>query len=556
MKNSFSANGVYLIVGLIVFTASFARAQDQGEIERVEIEIIKDRQIVLPKADRNFEKVPPRPIEPIKPEIIYTFQGVKFKTPEYNPAIRPMKLKAETIGKIYSGYVSAGYGNYASPYLEGTITNKRDKNKFYGAKLFHHSFGSGPVGGGNSSSGSTELRAFGKTFGRAIAAGGFLSFENRTNKFYGELPGVFRGSGVRQSYSIFGLGAEINNTSTSNLDYSLKAGYSYLSDNFSSSESEWGLNFNSSYQFKKTRFDLHVDYFLLTRKFEPQASKARHLFKIKPAYQFSVLENLRLTIGSNIAFQNDTLGVVKSINLYPHIMANYELSSSMQAYAGLTGDMDKVSLHSLSRENSWIMQNVLLNHTNRTVEFLAGLKGKLATKIAFHAGFATANLKNLYFYRNDFIKDEEFSVVYDQGNTQRINLFAELGYSSVEKVKMAFRGDYFGYSTDKEAEAWHRPTYRVGFIAAYNIYSKILLDVDFIVQGGMKALSIDQPLSGTFKTVTLSSATELNLKASYLVSDRFSVFVKGNNLLDNQYQLYLYYPVRGFQAMAGLTWSF
>ncbi|MCA6414982.1 MAG: hypothetical protein IM589_04650, partial [Cytophagales bacterium] len=36
-----------------------AQAQDQGEIEKVEIQIVKDKQIVLPRVDRNFEKVPP-----------------------------------------------------------------------------------------------------------------------------------------------------------------------------------------------------------------------------------------------------------------------------------------------------------------------------------------------------------------------------------------------------------------------------------------------------------------------------------------------------------------
>ena len=30
-----------------------------GEIENVEIEIIKEREITLPAADRNFEKIPP-----------------------------------------------------------------------------------------------------------------------------------------------------------------------------------------------------------------------------------------------------------------------------------------------------------------------------------------------------------------------------------------------------------------------------------------------------------------------------------------------------------------
>jgi hypothetical protein len=258
----------------------------------------------------------------------------------------------------------------------------------------------------------------------------------------------------------------------------------------------------------------------------------------------------------NTAFQNDTLGSIKSVNLYPHLMANYELSKSVQVYAGLTGDMDKVSLHSLSRENSWIRQNVLLNHTNRTAEFVGGLKGKLGGSLAFHTGFSAANLKNLYFYQNDSTKGQQFAVEVDQGNTQRINMFAEFNYSAAEKIRTSIRGDYFGYSTDKIKEAWHRPTYRVSIRASYNIYNKILLDADFILQGGMKALSIDDPALQTFKSVTLPGASDLNFKVSYLVSDQFSFFVKANNILDNQYQLYLYYPVRGFQALAGLTWSF
>jgi hypothetical protein len=32
--------------------------------------------------------------------------------------------------------------------------------------------------------------------------------------------------------------------------------------------------------------------------------------------------------------------------------------------------------------------------------------------------------------------------------------------------------------------------------------------------------------------------------------------VKGSNLLNNQYQLYLNYPVRGLQVMGGITWVF
>jgi hypothetical protein len=544
---------------LLAFTMNAQGQGGEGEIQKVEIEIVKDRQITLPKADRNFEKVPPRPAEPIKPEITYHFKNVSFTTPNYNPAIRPLKLKTEPISKIYGNYISVGYGNYASPYLEGYATTKRDKNKFYGAKLFHHSFGSGPVDSGNSASGTTELKVFGRTFSRSVVAGGFLSFENRNAKFYGELPGVFKGDASAQSYSVYSLGADVGNSSPADFNYNLRGGFSYLKDNFSSSESEINLNFTSAYKMDdKKKLMINADYFLISRKFASE-SRARHIFKVKPSYQFSPIDNLLLTVGVNTAFQNDTLGTVKSVNIYPNIRADYELNSNIQAYAALTGDIDKVSLHSLSRENLWLDQNVVINHTNRTFEFLAGLKGKLAGKFAFHTGLSFTNLKNLYFYQNDSARGQLFDVVYDRGNTTRTNLFGEVGFSSADKVKMLLRADIFGYSTDKQAEAWHRPTYRIGFTSSYNLYGKILFDVDMIAQGGMKALSIDQQLiigGYSYKTVTINAALDLNLKASYLVSNQFSIFVKCNSVLNNQYQVYLYYPVRGLQAMAGLTWSF
>jgi len=42
----------------------------------------------------------------------------------------------------------------------------------------------------------------------------------------------------------------------------------------------------------------------------------------------------------------------------------------------------------------------------------------------------------------------------------------------------------------------------------------------------------------------------------YFISRKVSAFIKLNNLLSNNYQVYLNYPVRGFQAVGGVSWSF
>ncbi len=549
---------VKLIFGAMFLVPAFGFAQDQweseGEIENVEIEIVKERQIVLPNASRNFEKVPPRPVEPIKPEITYEFANLKFNTSDYNPQIRPLKLKQEDISKIYGNYLSAGLGNYSSPYLEGWVTSKRDKNKFYGAHLYHQSFGKGPVDDKNSASTNSTVSVFGKAYAGSWATGGNINYENRGGYFYGYKPTTveLNRDKFRQSYNISSVGVDIENIKPSDFNVSLKANFSYLSDYYKAKESEVALNFNSSYKVsEKSKLDLAADYFLIARKDSLRDAAPRHLLKIKPSYRFEAVDKLWLTIGANTALENDSLGKSGPFHIYPNLKADYSLAETVEAYAGLTGDIDKVSLHTLSAENLWVNRNLDIFNTNRSLDFYGGLKGKLGRKVGFGAGASYANLKGLYFYQNSIANRAKFDVIYDNGNTQRTNLFAELSFAHSEVVKLNLRGDYFNYSTDKLAEAYHRPKYRVRFNSTYNIYKKLLLNVDFIGQGGIKAYN-----SELLKTVELKPALDLNVKVDYFVSKQFSVFLKGNNILSNQYQVYLNYPVRGFQAMGGISWSF
>lgn len=525
----------------------------EGEIEKVEIEIVKERQIVLPKANRNFEKVPPRPVEPIKPEITYDFKNLSFNTSNYNPSIRPLRLQQEQIAKLYGNYVSAGFGNYASPLLEAYLTNKRSKDKFYGLKFFHQSFGTGPVDKENSSSGNTELSLFGKAFGKYGTTGGFLKFENFRNRFYGYLqdPSIEQ-TAEQQGYAVFSLGGSIENPNNSDFNYKLSGGFSYLDDKFKASESEVSLALQSHYDLtEESRIIINSEYFLIARKDEQVEAKPRHIFKVKPAYQFSLIENLKLTAGLNVALENDTIGKEKPFHIYPNVKAEYQLSKSVEVYAALAGDIDKVSLHTMAHENPWLDANIGIFNTNRTMEFSGGLKGKLGSKVAFGTGVSLANLKDLYFYKNNPADRSRFITVYDEGNTQRTNLFGELGFSQSEKIRLSLRGDMFAYSTDKIEAAWHRPTYRVTMNSSFNIVDKFLISADLMTQGGAKAYNVDND-----SVLTLDPAFDLNLKLNYYVSSQFSIFIKGSNLLAKDYQLFLNYPVRGLQVLGGLTYVF
>src|SRR5688572_16626707 len=293
-----------------------------GEIENVEIEIIKEREITLPPANRNFEKIPPRPAEAIKPPITYDFQSFSFQAPQSNPLIRPLKLKQENPSHVYGGFLRVGYGNYTSPLLEAYYNTRRDKNKLIGAHLLHASADKGPVDGRNSGSGSTGLSVFGRSFTKGISLSGNVAYENRTTHFYGYPPGSdVDASDIKQSFSLFKLAGALSNAKNTDFSYKLGAGVSFLGDKYSAKESEIDLDFRSAYEINDdSKINLNADYFYINRKDENVEKKGRSLFIVSPSYAFLPIEDLRVSVGFIAAFENDTINS-KSIHVYPDIKA-------------------------------------------------------------------------------------------------------------------------------------------------------------------------------------------------------------------------------------------
>ncbi len=108
----------FLIASLVMFAVLGAFGQEtwekegEGEIKDLEIELTKERQLTLPRANRYFEKVPPRAFEPIVPAITYDVRSFSFKSPNFIPAIRPLRVKQEELARGQRDFFSCG-----SPYV-------------------------------------------------------------------------------------------------------------------------------------------------------------------------------------------------------------------------------------------------------------------------------------------------------------------------------------------------------------------------------------------------------------------------------------------------------
>ncbi len=553
-KRNHSGLLLLILAITVLFLPSAVKAQDEkweegGKIESVEIEIVKPREITLPKANRNFEKIAPRPSEPIKPPITYDFRSFNFQAPQVNPLVKPLKLKPESKSNVYGGYIRAGFGNYVSPLFEGYINSTRDKNKLIGAHVYWNGSDKGPVDGKNSGGGSSGISLYGKSFNDNIAISGNAGFSNRSTHFYGYVPDTdVDAKSIKQSYNLLKLSAALENTKNSDFKYQLGAGFCYLSDKYDARETEVDLSFKSSYDLtEESQINIKADYIILSRKDSAIEAKPRNLFMVTPNYAFTPIENLKLSVGFVAAFENDTIDS-KSTHLYPDVKASYPLNPSLDMVASLTGGIEKVSLQSLSNENLWLNSNIDVFHTNKVFDFSVGLNARLGNKVAAYGGLSFANLKNWYYYQNSEKNQAKFDVVYDKDGIMRTNFYVALSYAQSEFAKFMVRGDYYGYSS---AAMLHRPTYKLTANGSYNLYQKFIFSADLIAQGGMKAID---PV--TDKSVKLSGAFDLNFKTEYLFSESFSAFVQLNNIMGNKYPVFLNYPVRGFQVMAGITWSF
>jgi hypothetical protein len=554
---------VVTVIAAVVIPSLSAFAQEwpQGEIKPVDIEIVDVREITLPPADRNFEKIPPRPSEPIRPPIRYDFQAFNFSAPAITPQIRPLKLKAASKPQVYGGYLRAGYGNFSSPLVEGYITSRRDRDKLVGAHFYHQSSAKGPVDGKNSGNGNTKASVFGRSFNENIVLSGRIDADNRTTHFYGYPEGLeVNKADIKQAYNLFKVSGDIANARNTDFSYTLGAAFSYLSDKYDAREAEADIIFNSGYKVSDdSRFNIDASYAVMSRKDVAVSSTARSLFIVRPTYAFSPVEDLTVRLGLAVAYENDTLDS-KDLHIYPVVHASYPVSPSVDLFASLEGAMEKVTLQTLSYKNIWIAPNVPLSHANKFYELHIGMNAKLGNKVGVKGGFSNSSFRNMHFFVNGVNTIEQpmnqarFDVVYSDGVFYQTNVYGALSYAQSEAVRLMVRGDVFSYGTGNKAsvrEAWHMPRYKLNANASFNISQKLLLNLDAIGQGGMKALN---PVTNS--VVDLDGAMDLNAKVEYLFSPSFSIFLQFNNILDSNYPLYLYYPVRGRQFMGGFTWSF
>ncbi|MDP5106087.1 MAG: hypothetical protein NWQ31_07945 [Polaribacter sp.] len=294
--------------------------------------------------------------------------------------------------------------------------------------------------------------------------------------------------------------------------------------------------------------------------------------KINPEYK-TEFSGFSVKLGAKIVGSFDTENSVNNFLIYPDVHIQKPIIEEfLNIYGGVSGDLKTNTYKSFSDKNPYISPTIFMTQTSEKYKAFIGLNGNLNNDLSFNI---SANLKQEddkpLFLRNNSKSDginttyngaslkgyeygNSFSVVYD--DVQTTSIFAELEYDFTNQLTFATNFQFDNFSMTNQAEAWNLPTFQTSLIAKYKTNKWYATSNIFYINDRQDLLYSSVFPSSTNGFQNISSFVDVNLNGGYHFNDKFSAFLKLNNVLNQNYQRFANFDVQGFQVLGGATYKF
>ncbi|WP_299111826.1 TonB-dependent receptor [uncultured Winogradskyella sp.] len=512
---------------------------------------------------------------------------VKKKQVKYNifsipvaSTFTPAKGKAANVDKakpvkLFDNYASLGVGTYTTVLGEVFLNHELSSTENVGGYFSHHS----------SQGGIDDLLLddnFSKTSLNAHYSQKLRDFSWKidggldlmTYNWYG-LPQNFFGQteadmiDPTHTFNSFHLGGKLKFDDAIIKDGSVR--FRRFGDNEDSGENRFiaKVGFDIPVQGEAISTELYIDYiggsFDMNFNNNDEIKYGNVTFGLSPSYQLKQ-DDLTVDLGLRLVYLNDTELSDNKFFIYPNIEATYRLVDEILiAYAGIKGELQQNSYYDFATENPFVSPTLLIAPTDQRYNGFIGLKGKLSNNVSYNVkgNYYAEEGKALFkandaqtFATEDYQYGNSFGVVYDDITT--FSVAGELNIDINRNFTLGFKGEYFNYNTDTQDEAWNLPDVTGSIFMDVQISEKWYAGASAFYVGERKD---QQLLVGTLVTpdptpITLDSYFDANAHLGYKINDQLSVFAKVNNILNQDYQRYLNFPVQGIQALAGATYQF
>ena len=467
----------------------------------------------------------------------------------YQPiAIKPLALNIDS-GFHWENdkYVKAGFGNYATPYLETGLTFGDGKNsiiKLNGKYI--------------SSKGNLAFQEYNKI--NAEMLGIFNTANNNeiiTKVFvdnslqykYGYRPDTlkFNKDQLEQQFNNVGVEFGIKNKAANDfgITYHPQIHLNYFSDNRNANELDFVGKFAINKAFGRLfAFDLLAVADVTSLKL-PATTVSNNLFYIAPTVQFNT-PNFKLHIGAKPSWDNNIFSML------PNVTAEAKINDEkFILQAGWIGYFNKNTYQSLSAFNPWIDQPSQLMNA-KVQEQYAGFKGSAGKHVTYNARLSFFKINNQALFVNDTSKlnTQTFKLLYEP-QLQGLQLHGEIGYTDQEKLSLLGALNFIQYTNQtKYDKPWGLLPLELTGTLRYKILKDLQLKSDIFFWDGANYRN------RTLQSQKLPAALDLNLGAEFAVMPKLNLWLQFNNVFNSHYQRWNQYDVLGFNVLGGVVYSF
>ncbi|NIK92352.1 TonB-dependent receptor [Mangrovimonas sp. CR14] len=287
---------------------------------------------------------------------------------------------------------------------------------------------------------------------------------------------------------------------------------------------------------------------------------------LAPSYRL-IQDDLTLDLGVSTYYLNDFENGGNKFYIYPNIEASYRIVNEVLiAYGGIKGGLIQNSYYDFAQENPFISPTLNIMPTDQQYNAYVGLRGKVSNTMSYTiSGGYMADRGKALFKSNEVLvvgaeevyqNGNSFNVVYDDVNT--FNIGGELSVDLNRNITVGVKADYFIYGTDDQTEAWNLPNFKGSLFGDFQIDEHWFAGASMFFVGERKdeLVFANSLVPMESSVVSLDGYFDLNLHAGYHINDRWSVFLKGNNLASQNYQRWMNFPVQGIQVLGGVTYKF
>jgi hypothetical protein len=502
----------------------------------------------------------------------------------------PSKGNAQGVEKskpeqLFSNYATLGVGNYGNLNAELYVTDDLS-NTDYVSGMFRH----------NSSQGNikdvlldnyyydTKINLLYGSNAEEMSWNINAAYQNQIYNWYG-LPNDFgstlpisesinllNGINPQQSFNTITAGGKLTFEESVVNDVNLE--FTHFSDAFSSSENRFLLapTFKFDVMDEAIQTKIFVDHVKGSFKknyLETNISPINYGFTnfgIEPSFVMNK-EDWTVNIGVGLVYSTGKENNTNKFYFYPSVTASYKVVGDLMIfYTGAVGGLKQNTYKNFVDENPFVSPTLYIEPTNERYDMNAGLKGKLASTVSYDvkASYIFDDNKAL-FRANDYTENDtnanyafgnSFKVLYE--DVKILRFYGEIKADLAKGITVEADATLNSYSTKSQLGAWNLPEIQINGRADFMITEKWFAGVNLFYVGERKdyQLNTDVVFGTTPGPITLESYFDLNANVRYKHSERFTAFLKSNNILNKGYERWLNYPVQCFQVMVGGNYKF